>query len=215
MTDAVPIASGSLRHFIQRLGAHEPTPGGGAVAALQVAIGASLGAMVIRYTAARKQFADRAPELEKRAAHCDALAARATEDVDRDVAAYGQVSAAYRLPKGSDDEKRARSAAIQAGLKSAMAVPMEVALAGIEVLETIEPLIDGHNPHVVSDLAAAADNAIDGVRGGLRNVAANLNGLKDEEAAAEAQSRVEGIRSELRRLRDRFAPLIENDWPSS
>lgn len=176
---------------------------------------AGLAAMAIRFTASRREFEARREELEAAAARCDELATRALKAVDEDVSAYGRVAAAYRLPKSTPAEKAERSDAIQTGLRGAMLVPLQIAELGIEVLETLDPLVDGCNPNLVADLAGGVDAAIAGVRSGLRNVDANLRSMKDETEVAAAWTRVRKVLDALTHHRERFAKFIEKDWPTA
>ena len=135
--------------FTGLLASDAPAPGGGSVAALEGAFGAALTAMVCALTAGREKYAAHQAliaDVQKRA---EALRPRLLEVMDRDTEAFLTVSAAFALPKGTEEEKAARSQAIQRGLELCTEVPLEgMELAG-EALELAEQL---HPDVVLTDI---------------------------------------------------------------
>src|SRR5262249_6497135 len=91
----------------------DPTPGGGSASALAGAIGASLLAMVAGLPKPNATTDADIGRLKEARERCAALAEEMTALVDRDTEAYNLVVAAYRKPKGTEEEKAARTAAIQ------------------------------------------------------------------------------------------------------
>ena len=118
-------------------------------------------------------------------AQAESLRARLTQLVDEDATAFDEVSAAYRLPKDTPEQKNARSAAIQAGLKYATSTPMETLACCVEALELCIPTVVKGNPNVVSDAGAAVLAAEAGMRTAAINVRINLNAIKDEAFVAD------------------------------
>ena len=168
----------SLSEFTEKLSERTPTPGGGSVAAHLTALGAALGAMAFRVT-----------QLER-------IRARANLLIDEDSRAYELVMAGYKLPKLTDPEKAARSAAIQAGLLAAIAVPAEtVDLAG-RALELVAEGAPDINPNVVSDCASGGWCLLGAAEAAFLNVQINAASLADKaESAARLSASLERLRA--------------------
>lgn len=188
--------------FLDALASDAPTPGGGAAAALAGALAAACAEMVGRFTVGRPRFAaveQRAREAVERlaAARAELLAQMAADE-----RAFAAVSTAYKLPKGTDDERAARQAAIHAALMAAMVPPLEVMRRGCDVLELAVELAAGGNPSVVSDAACAAILGEAAVRAAALNVRANTRLLGDLPPAAEADHEAERLEAGAAALRD-------------
>ena len=143
----------SLAAFAEATAQRTSTPGGGAVAAYLGALGAALGAMASRFTVGRDDFADREPALKAAIEELDRLRHELVGLVDADAEAFGAVTAAYGLPRGSDDEKAARREAIQAALVGAMEVPLRTCRTAIAALDVLDELRSGVTKHLASDVA--------------------------------------------------------------
>ena len=173
----------TVSSFLDEMASDSPAPGGGSAAALCGAQGAGLAAMVASFTIGRKKFAD----FEE-----NAIAVRDEElilvdklkaQIDRDTEAFNLVAAAFKLPKTTDEEKAARSKAIQAGTLVSTQVPFETMELALEALRTAEKLLSGFNDSAASDLGVAAWNLLTCVKGAWLNVGINIGSLKDKEAA--------------------------------
>jgi formiminotetrahydrofolate cyclodeaminase len=182
--------------FVDLLGAFrspDPTPGGGSASALSGAVGASLLAMVAGLPKPRTENADEETRLSAVGATCASISERLATLMDRDSDAYDAVVAAFRLPKGSDEEKRFRSSRIQEALRSATETPLEVMRACGDAIQTAPEVAALGNPNASSDVQVALELLIAGLRGAKLNVAINLSSIKD-------QSYVETARQEAKRL---------------
>lgn len=177
-----------LASFLEELASAAPAPGGGSAAALAGATAAALVAMVCRLTIGRKNYADVSAEFEAILPRADALRIQLIELIDADAAAYSGVMAAYQLPRENDSEKAARMEAIQAALKAAARIPLEIAHACAEVLEMGAAAAERGNKNAASDGGAGALLAEAGLRAALLNVEINL-GLIEDEAFVEATRR--------------------------
>ena len=171
----------TLADFAEQTAAREPTPGGGSVSAYLGALGAALGAMAARFTEGRKGFEEHAAALAGEIAALDELRARLLELVNEDAEAYGKVTAAYGLPRGTDDEKVARRGAIQAALVAAMQPPLDACRTAVQALEVLDGLRSHVNSHLASDVAVGAYARAAGFRGSSINVLVNLAGIKDQQ----------------------------------
>lgn len=167
----------TVREYAAKLASGEPTPGGGSAAALVGALAAALGEMVANFTAGKEGWEQIQPALAKLTAHREAL----LDLTDRDAEAYAGVGAAYKLPKSTDDEKAARTAAIQAALKAAAQVPLGVIDEVAGVVSLLPTILEHGNKNLVSDAGVAADFAQSALRCAWLNVEVNLANVKDEE----------------------------------
>ncbi len=190
----------SVRELLDGLAAPLPTPGGGSAAALAGAIGASLLAMVAALPKSRATSdADRA-RLADAGTRCAALKDALTTFVDGDSEAYDLVSAAYRQPKTSDEEKSTRLAAIQSALRQATAVPLDVMRACAEAIGHAAIVAELGNASARSDVEVGLALLLAGLRGARLNVAVNLQNVRDA-------AYVERVRQEA----DRFEHAAERD----
>jgi formiminotetrahydrofolate cyclodeaminase len=201
----------TLVGFADALAARTPTPGGGSLAAFMVAGAAATVSMAARFTSGDK-YAAVADAMASRAAALDALRTRALALVDADSAAYDRVTAAFGLPKATDAEKAARTAAVQAGLKGALEVPfetMEVALAVLRLARDAAPAI---NPNLASDCGSGVHAALAGLESALANVRINAGSIKDADYVAARSAAAEAMRREARECaeaaRSALAPHI-------
>ena len=191
------LAEHSVTGFIDILASSSPAPGGGSTAALCGALGSALTAMVAALTQGRKkyaEYADHAAYVEREAAR---LKAALTDVMDRDTEAFNAVSAAFAMPKDSDEEKAARSAAIQEGLKGCTRTPMEMMELSSECIKLAASLLErGYNDSSASDLGVAFLTLGTAIRGAWLNVLINIGSIKDGSFAAEYRARGEKILAE-------------------
>lgn len=117
--------------------------------------------------------------------------------------------AAYRLPRGSEEEKAHRREAIQAALLGAAEVPLQVAAGGLAVLQAAADLVESANPNAVSDLGVAAALAAAGVEGGQLNVVINAKGITDPAAAARLRGEAARLAGAARTLREEVLLAVE------
>jgi formiminotetrahydrofolate cyclodeaminase len=176
---------GKLREYVDALASGKPTPGGGSAAALVGALGAALNSMVANFTVGREKYAAVEAEVQALLAESEALRAELQGLAQADTEAYGTVSAAYRLPKGTEAEKAARTAAIQEALKVAARVPLSATRACHRVLEIAADLVDQGNPNLITDVGVAAKFALAALECAVLNAEINLRGLQDEAYVSE------------------------------
>jgi formiminotetrahydrofolate cyclodeaminase len=158
----------------------EPTPGGGSASALAGAVGASLLAMVAGLPKPRATSDDEVQRLGDTGAQCSALAVQLEALIDEDSAAYDLVVGAFRMPKGTDEEKAARTAGIQRALTAATEAPLNVMRRCAEAL-ALAPVVGAlGNQNASSDVAIARGLLSAGLTGARENVEINLGSLKDE-----------------------------------
>ena len=171
----------SVQQFLAELAKGSATPGGGSVAGLAGAQGAALLAMVCNLTVGRKKYADVADEMQIALDKVERLRLHLMALMEEDVRAFDGVMAAYALPKATPEQKAARSAAIQAGLKEATRTPAETLAACVQVLELAPGIVRHGNANVISDGGAGVLAAHAGMMTAALNVRINLNAIKDQD----------------------------------
>ncbi|MHB9150431.1 MAG: cyclodeaminase/cyclohydrolase family protein [Thermoleophilia bacterium] len=178
----------TLEELEARVASMDPTPGGGSVSALGGSLGASLGAMVWRLTQAKTSSDLPEERLDLLTAELEHLASALRDKVDEDAAGYDGVLAAMRLPKGTDEEKSTRAAAIAAATRVATEVPLDTAGLCSEVMDRCLTAVRLGHGGAVTDAGVGLLMAFAGLRGALYNVEINLGGLADEEYAAQVRA---------------------------
>lgn len=170
----------TVAQLLAALASPDPTPGGGTAAAIAGAMGASLLLMVSGLAKSRNNIDDEKAALSAAREAIEPLATRLTELADADTEAFNDVMAAYRLPKATDDEKAARTKAIQSALRGATEIPLETLRACADVIAHGRAVAEHGNRSAASDVGVAIGLAKAAADGAAANVRINLDGLKDE-----------------------------------
>lgn len=165
----------TLRAFSDRLSSEAPVPGGGSAAAYAGALGAALAAMVARIASKKSDDATLGDYISE----VDNLRSDFLRLVDDDSAAYGRVTEAMKLPRTSDEEKKARTERLQAALLAASRVPLEVAKTSRRLLDACERRMTTAPTAAISDVGVGALMAEAALRGAAMNVMINLSSVKD------------------------------------
>lgn len=169
----------TVEDWLTDLASELPAPGGGAAAGVSAAMAAALVSMVCNLTIGKPKFAEHEAVMREALAEAEGLRLEALQLAEDDAEAFSGVIAAYKLPKSSDEEKAARTAAIQAGLVDAAAVPLAVAKVSAEVIRLSGRILEGSNPNVLSDVAVAASAAKSALESAALNVDINVVAIKD------------------------------------
>ncbi|MEZ4832480.1 MAG: cyclodeaminase/cyclohydrolase family protein [Caldilineaceae bacterium] len=188
------IAESTISDFLDALASGNSTPGGGGAAALTGSQAAALLSMVINFTVGRPKYAEVEEEMQSYLQHAEALRGELYMFINKDAEAFEAVSACYGMPRSTDEEKQARTAALQQAMRGATEVPYQVAERCLVILQMAKPVAEKGNANVVSDAATAAHLAFGALLSALVNVNINLKYIKDEtftsEWSAKAQSLV-------------------------
>ena len=194
--------------FVDLLASDAPAPGGGSAAALEGALGAALTAMVCSLTIGKKKYAEfeeLAAEAQKKAAD---LKARFVDVMDRDTEAFNVVSAAFGMPKETDEEKAARSAAIQKGLEGCTKTPFEMMELAVETLELTASILGKSNDSAASDLGVSALSLRAAIQGAWLNVLINIGNLKNKELAEDYRKKGEALLAKALPLADQIYDTV-------
>jgi len=178
--DDEPLASMSVRAFVEELGARSPAPGGGSASALVAAMGAALGAMVGWMTYGKRKFEAQDAAMRRLIPPLDQAMRALLPLVDKDTRAFDAYLEAVGMPKDGEAEKKARHDAMQAGLVAAVQVPLEVMRTADGCWDAMVEMAREGNFASRSDLEVGAKALEAGIWGASRNVAVNLPGIEDE-----------------------------------
>jgi methenyltetrahydrofolate cyclohydrolase len=189
------ITENTLEEFLNALASKAPTPGGGSAAAVIGAMGAGLISMVCNVTLGKKGMEELAAEMRAVCDQSEALRVRLTGMIAEDIAAFDALMSAYRLPKASDAEKAARSAAIQKGLVGATNAPLECARACAEVIKLSRQAAQHGYSGVISDAGVGVLAAQTALRSAALNVEINAPLLEDRAFAARAKEEVDSLQA--------------------
>ena len=166
--------------WLGELGSGSPTPGGGAAAGVAAATGAALIAMVGHLTVGKEGFEDLDARMRSLVETADAERVAFLALADDDARAFESVMASFGLPKGTDEEKAARTMRIQEAYEGAAGVPLELADRSVRLMELAEDATAMGNPHAASDGFSAGLLLYAGALAAMANVRINAAGLKDE-----------------------------------
>lgn len=174
----------TLDQWVDELASGQAVPGGGSAAALAGALAAALVAMVGRLTVGRKAYAEVSETFARVVEEAEQLRAGLRDLVERDAAAYQDVMAAYRLPKGTAAEQAVRREAMDRALLEAARVPLETARAAHRILELAQRAAEAGNRNAVADAGVAGLLAEAALRGAVYNVEVNVRSLSDPAAGS-------------------------------
>jgi len=203
-----PLASSTVREFVRSVGARTPAPGGGSASALMAALGAALGTMVGWMTYGKRKFEDKDVVMRRIIPPLH----RATEGliplVDADTRAFADYMEARALPSETDEQVALRRAAMEAGLKKAVEVPLAVLRLGDGCWDALVEMARHGNIASRSDLEVGAKALEAGVWGAYRNVLTNLSEITDPALRTAAGAEAEAIAQRARqRLEDVLTTL--------
>ncbi len=170
----------SCAAFADETSSESPAPGGGSISAYMGALGVSLGTMVANLSSHKPGWDERWEEFSVWAEKGQMLKDELLHLVDEDTRAFNMIMDAFGLPKGSDEEKAARTEAIQQATRYAIEIPFRVMQKSFETMEILKAMAETGNPNSVSDAGVGALAARSAVMGAFLNVKINASGLSDK-----------------------------------
>ncbi len=192
----------TIREYVERLAGDEPSPGGGSAAALAGALAAASARMQGSFTAGKEKYAEVEEEVQGHLDAIDEIIEEMLALTHEDVVAFGEVGEAYAMPRETDEQKQARSAAIQDALREAAAVPLQLVDACARLAEHLMPLTEKGNQNLVSDVGVAAKLCEAACECGWLNVEVNLSLIDDEAFVTAKRARLQGALRECQRTCD-------------
>lgn len=172
-----------VNEYLDILKSDAPAPGGGSVSALAGAQAVGLMMMVADLTIGKEKYVDYQDICQKARARGAELYAQLAAAIDKDTDAFNLVSAAFKMPKETPEEKATRSKAIADGTLVATEVPYSVMQLAHEAMLLAETIVGKSNPNAASDLGVCVLNLMSAIKGAWLNVKINLPGVKDETKA--------------------------------
>jgi glutamate formiminotransferase/formiminotetrahydrofolate cyclodeaminase len=200
----------NVREFCNEVASESPAPGGGSVAALMGALGASLGGMVANLSAGKRGWDDKLEYFSDWAVKGQGLKDELLALVDEDAAAFNKVMDAFALPKGSEEEKSARAAAIEEATKRAAEVPLKVMETAAKSYPLLAEMAEKGNPASVSDVGVGALATRACIEGAALNVRINLQQLKDEKFKSALIEKLRKISAESDSQFKDITRIVEN-----
>jgi len=174
------LVSMTLVDFANETASESPAPGGGSISAYVGSLGASLATMVANLSSHKKGWDDRWEEFSNWAEKGNYYKDELIRLVDQDTAAFNMIMTAFGLPKGTDEEKKIRTQAIQEATKFAIEIPFKVMQTTYESMEVIKAMVEMGNPNSVTDAGVGALCARSAVIGAYMNVRINATGYDDK-----------------------------------
>ena len=200
----------TCKAFAEETASESPAPGGGSIAAYMGALGAALGTMVANLSSHKAGWDDRWEEFSDWAERGQAVLAELLHLVDEDTAAFNRIMAVFAMPKSTDEEKAARSAALQEATLYATEVPLRTMKAASRGFEIVRAMASEGNPNSVSDAGVGALAARSAVLGACLNVKINAAGLKDRAVADALTAEAEALAAEAVRLEAEVLQIVES-----
>ena len=199
----------TLRDFTLVTASESVAPGGGSVAAAVGAFGAALGTMVANLSSHKRGWDDRWEEFSDHAEAGKACHDELLRLIDADTDSFNEIMAAFRLPQGTDEEKRARHDAVQIATRGAIDVPFRTMEVALEAMDLIKQMAEKGLPASISDAAVGALCARTAVRGAFFNVQVNSKDLEDAAAVEDYASRGRAIVDRAGELEAEILGIVE------
>jgi len=196
----------NLRAFADETASESPAPGGGSISAYVGSLGAALGTMVANLSAGKRGWENQITFFSNQAAIGQELKAKLLLLVDEDTNAFNKIMLAFGLPKGNDDEKKARTLAIEEATKYACEVPYLVMETAFATLDLLDAMVKQGNPNSITDAGVGVLCIKTTVQGAYYNVMVNAQGLKDRDFAENIKQKAKHI---LERTTERATEILQ------
>lgn len=200
-----------VKKYMENLASNLPAPGGGSASALAGAQGISLVMMVAELTVGKEKYSHWEAYCQKAISDGTVIQTNFLKAIDDDTDAYNKVGAAFKLPKNTDEEKAARSRAIQDAIVLATRVPLRTMEISFEALKVAKSLIGKSNPNCSSDIGVGALNLKSALMGAWLNVKINLPGIKDEALRNELFKKGQSMLEEGNKIADKCYEIVEEE----
>jgi glutamate formiminotransferase/formiminotetrahydrofolate cyclodeaminase len=200
----------NLREFCNETLSDSPAPGGGSVAALMGALGASLGGMVANLSAAKRGWDDKIEYFSDWAVKAQRLKDELLSLVDEDSAAFNKVMDAFGLPRESSEEKKTRSAAIESATQYAAEIPLKVMETSSKSYQLLSEMVEKGNPNSISDVGVGLLATHACIEGAALNVRINLGQLKDEKFKSALMEKVRQIKADSETQFKKIQQVVES-----
>ena len=204
------LVSMPLNDFADETAGESPAPGGGSIAAYIGSLGISLGTMVANLSSHKKGWDDRWEEFSNWAEKGQQYKDELLQLVDEDTRAFNGIMAAMSLPKGTDEEKKTRAAALEVATKVAIEVPFKVMKLSFDSMEVIKAMAESGNPNSVSDAGVGALCARSAVMGAFMNVRINAANYDDKIFVNDVVAKGQDIERKAIALEKEILDIVNN-----
>jgi glutamate formiminotransferase/formiminotetrahydrofolate cyclodeaminase len=198
-----------ISEFAADLASAAPTPGGGAAAAVLGTTGIALGEMVGNLTIGKKKYAEVEAQVKAAMSKLTPLREPMLAMFKKDAEAFEAFGEAGKLPKDTDEQKAARTAAMQKALTGATLSPDATAELGVKALRLVHEIATVGNKHAISDCGCGALALFASINAAVLNMHINLPGIKDEAFRKKYQARAESYEKEARELLDKTIKVVK------
>jgi glutamate formiminotransferase/formiminotetrahydrofolate cyclodeaminase len=199
----------NLRDFVNETASESPAPGGGSIAAYTGSMGAALGAMVANLSAGKRGWEEQTSYFSDWATKAQVTKDALLKIVDEDTAAFNEIMNAFGLPKNTDLEKQARTAAIENATKYACEVPLRTMKLSYDSLDMLAAMIEKGNQNSVTDAGVGVLCVKTAVRGAYFNVLVNAKSLKDQAYAEKIISEAKTILADNHKRAEELIAIVE------
>ncbi len=198
----------TCKGFAEETASESPAPGGGSISAYMGALGAALGTMVANLSSHKAGWDERWEYFSQWAEQGQQIMNELLHLVDEDTAAFNKIMDVFAMPKGTDEEKAARAAALQEATLYATQVPLQTVKTVARVFPLVKAMAEEGNPNSVSDAGVGALAARSAVMGAVLNVKINAAGLKDRAVADQLVSEAESIAQVAQQQEDEILAIV-------
>ena len=180
-----------MKKYFEEAASGAETPGGGSISGVAGALAASMVSMVCNFTTGKQKYAEFENEIQTILQRSSKKVEEMLELAVADTEGFDEITKAYNLPKETDEQKTARTEAIQAGCKAALDAPEKIFESSLEILELLKRLVDISNRNLISDVGVSAVMARAAAEAAAMNVKINLKFIKDELYTKEKGTKLE------------------------
>ncbi len=200
----------TLEEYVAAAASGAEVPGGGSVSGVVAALGAAMGEMVGNFTSGKKKYADFADDLQEILTTLATVRQKLLVCVDRDAEAFLKFNDVYAMSKVTEQEKAARTAAMQDCLRGAMQPPLEIMRLSLEAIRLLPDLAQKGNQNLITDAGVAAIGLYGAIRAARYNVLINLKWLKDEAEVEVRKNEVRQILEDAGCIAASVEDMVEN-----
>lgn len=204
------LVSMSLTAFADETSSESPAPGGGSISAYMGALGAALASMVANLSSHKRGWDDRWKEFSDWAEKGQRYKDELLRLVDEDTAAFNRIMTAFGLPKSTDEEKKARTEAIQQATRYATEIPYRVMQTAFEAMTVAKAMVESGNPNSVTDAGVGALAIRSAIMGAFMNVRINASGLTDKAFAADIIAKGQNIQDKTLALEAEILAIVNS-----
>lgn len=204
------LVSMTLADFANETASESPAPGGGSIAAYVGSLGASLATMVANLSSHKVGWDNQWETFSDWAEKGEGYKNNLLKLVDEDTKAFNKIMDAFGLPKGTEEEKKQRSVAIQSATKYAIEVPFKVMQTAYESMEVIKAMAEIGNPNSVTDAGVGALCARAAVRGAFLNVRINASSYSDKEFVKDIIAKGEKIAEDAETMEKEIMVIVDS-----